>query len=904
MKRRICLQQSTIFMRTILSALLLFSLTSMMAQENCTNGIDDDNDGLIDLLDPDCVCGNSNLFVVNSNFPNPSFEEGECPATSDCDANNVDGWINPSQGTPDYWIDCNSPNAGLPTPPCPVPDGSDCLGIIHNGPPSNILKEYVGTILTEELTQGVTYKLSIWVGFLGENSGTVQSREMNLVIYGNVSSTNIIFNTIDCPDNYPLPTPWEPMASIQIENKTNGWKQFEVEFTPTENIRAVIMGPDCNQTQGFNYYYFDNLILTEKGNYNIDVIIVESGQGCNNNKILSAPHNEHLTYQWYKDGIAIPGATSYRFAVPGGIAAQGDYQVRVANGYTCTVSAPYTHEFQYAEVEITGATGLCPGEDLLLEVPDTFQTFNWNNGIAVAQNNIDQAGMYAVAVSNADGCIAYDTVEIGVWPEADFFIQTTNETAVGAADGQAQIIYSTPIQNAVVRWEDGSTNTIRTNLSKDMEVCATVYGDSTCVREVCAIIGQDIAPLDISVLEQYHVRCHAEHNGSIKLNITGGIPPYTLDWTGHPTWKDESSLSDLPAGTYEVQVQDSDGRSLTEAFTITQPEELSLSFEIEKMSCFNVADAQITALVTGGTRPYTYLWSNGGQDSLVQDLRDGNYRLEVIDAQGCVIQQNATVARTLAITADVDWIDAACIGNASGSININWIYGGHEPYTIYLDGVLQSSNLMTGLAGESRHEVQIVDAEGCILSDSVFINYSDSMQLSLGPDFFRRMGQQYTIQPQSNLELIEYTWEVFADGMDWCETCAYQELEIESDGLAILHARSIEGCYASDTVKWTTAPSKNIYIPNAISPNDDGVNDYFEIFGTAASKEIIRLSIYNSSGAKQFEVFNLPFHSTAAEWTARLKDWELPMGIYTYYVEILFDDDTSEAFKGSVFVKR
>jgi hypothetical protein len=126
-----------------LKYLLIILLLSfnVLSQENCTNGLDDDNDGLIDFNDPlDCQCFNLNLETNTNNFiPNPSFEEYNCLPTQFSqviDANViwedgiycVNNWQAGTWGSSDYYV--NTPGSFWPNIPTPLPDGQAAAGFL------------------------------------------------------------------------------------------------------------------------------------------------------------------------------------------------------------------------------------------------------------------------------------------------------------------------------------------------------------------------------------------------------------------------------------------------------------------------------------------------------------------------------------------------------------------------------------------------------------------------------------------------------------------------------------------------------------------------------------------------------------------------------------------------------
>ncbi|MCG8761970.1 VWA domain-containing protein [Tenacibaculum finnmarkense] len=137
-----------------------------------------------------------------------------------------------------------------------------------------------------------------------------------------------------------------------------------------------------------------------------------------------------------------------------------------------------------------------------------------------------------------------------------------------------------------------------------------------------------------------NAKCNNSNDGNIDLTVSGGYGSYQYDWSNGATTK---NISGLDAGNYSVTITDIQGCSLvTENFTITSPDELSLSLLKSDLSCGG-NDGGIDLTVTGGTPNYTYLWSNGATTEDVSNLIAGIYSVTVTDGNGCT----KTISTTL-----------------------------------------------------------------------------------------------------------------------------------------------------------------------------------------------------------------------------------------------------------------
>src|SRR5690606_25793159 len=104
-------------------------------------------------------------------------------------------------------------------------------------------------------------------------------------------------------------------------------------------------------------------------------------------------------------------------------------------------------------------------------------------------------------------------------------------------------------------------------------------------------------------------------------------------------------------------------------------------------------------------------------------------------------------------------------------------------------------------------------------------------------------------------------------------------------------------CIASDRILIEVEFEKILYVPNAFTPNGDGVNDVFYIYATS-SKEI-ELKIFNRWGEKVFESFNIDLG-----WDGFYKSELQRPAVFTYHVVVTYLDGDKKLAKGSVTLVR
>lgn len=203
------------------------------------------------------------------------------------------------------------------------------------------------------------------------------------------------------------------------------------------------------------------------------------------------------------------------------------------------------------------------------------------------------------------------------------------------------------------------------------------------------------------------VLCYDGASGSIDLTITGGVAPYTVLWSNNETTE---LISGLAMGTYEVTITDANGCIGVGSFMVNQPDMLVASAMATDISCFGAADGSIDLMVTGGTMPYTYLWSNGEITEDIAMLDVAMYDVTVTDANGCMAVAGAEILTPMALALSGTTTDVDCFGNATGMVDLV-VVGGTTPFTYAWTGGSTDEDLIDAVAG--IYDVVVTDANGC-----------------------------------------------------------------------------------------------------------------------------------------------------------------------------------------------
>lgn len=367
-----------------------FSSTSIAMVEDCANALDDDGDGLIDLNDPDCSCS---LIQPVSRIPNPSFEDLDCCPSNRSQLNCANTWIQASEPTTDLIHDCGWQGWESFPAPRPFPDGESVMGFRDGRAPSfpddnqprPNWKEYAGACLLEPLKAGQTYRFEFDVGFVDQQ----QSPPIRITIFGTEDCQFLPFGignaALGCPTNGDN---WQELGGKNVNGGFGGgWVNSFIEVTPRVDIAAIAIGPSCRQSSSSvsTYYFFDNLLLDNLTNFTFQ--ISPTNHPCAEGLTFQVPELSGIDYQWYLDGIALLGETSFRLSQTYG---EGDYQVVIEDGMNCQSTSTYRHSVPV--IFSTPSVTLCADEvypfgDLQLDrsgvYRDTFRSIAGCDSIAL-----------------------------------------------------------------------------------------------------------------------------------------------------------------------------------------------------------------------------------------------------------------------------------------------------------------------------------------------------------------------------------------------------------------------------------------------------------------------------------------------------------------------------------------
>lgn len=174
-----------------------------------------------------------------------------------------------------------------------------------------------------------------------------------------------------------------------------------------------------------------------------------------------------------------------------------------------------------------------------------------------------------------------------------------------------------------------------------------------------------------------------------------------------------------------------------------------------------------------------------------------------------------------------------------------------------------------------------------------------------GIDTLVNLGTFLQLTATANQNPVNYKW--IPQDFVVCSTCSSTRTKerVNNEITYKVLVTNPDGCEAEDSILVSVAKNRPVFIPNAFSPNSDGVNDFFTAFANESAKFIKNLTIYDRYGGVLYTVDNIKVNDETSGWNGTDgKGVALNTGSYLYTFTIIFIDDTELSLSGVVNLMR
>ncbi|MDB5284002.1 MAG: hypothetical protein JWO06_3077, partial [Bacteroidota bacterium] len=585
----------------------------------------------------------------------------------------------------------------------------------------------------------------------------------------------------------------------------------------------------------------------------------------------------------------------------------GNYTVSVTDANNCTTSVPATinQPTQLVLSLVSTIPATCYGQangGLTVSVaggtPNYIYSLNGGTPQASPVFNNILGGLEIVVVIDAHQCIDTIHVDVPQPPQTTFLDTTVTDVACfGQSNGAIDLIVTGTGGPWTYTWSSGPhtqdlsgipTGTYTVTVV-DANNCTAVGLSSIFVNQPPLLTATDIVKND---------SCFGSSNGCITVTANGGTPAYLYTWsvTGSAV-----QLCNLPMGSYNVTVTDAHACTATISnISITQPTLLTVTDTFTNVSCPGKTDGTVTAFASGGTPAYVYAWSNGaGNVNPDINLGKGTYIVTVTDANNCTATVSQDIIELPGIILNSTVHNILCPPLQNGFVELSvttsfppvtfvWSNGSHSPNNFSL--------------GDGTYYVTVTDANNCVKDTSFTIKTDTIMTVLVSPhDTSIDLGNSVNLTAITNGvggNIASIVWSP-VNGLD-CSDCVSPVSTPIQSIYYVATVVSDSGCVAIDTGNVIVVPTYDIFIPNVFTPNGDGNNDYFEVFGNKKIWKEFEVQVFDRIGEKVYESNDMNF-----KWDGIYKGKYMMPAVFVYQIHLTYiDNHTEKLYKGSVTLVR
>jgi gliding motility-associated-like protein len=643
-----------------------------------------------------------------------------------------------------------------------------------------------------------------------------------------------------------------------------------------------------------------------------------------------------LRYNWENTTTA----TSISDQVATAVTAAGNYQLTVeneSNGCITAASVMVGIDTISPVATIASVGELnCTVTELLLESSGSAMagaTYAWTtNDGSFAQNNglpqsrVAAAGAYALRIRNPNGCTDSTTVAVSI-DTLRPVISLPNVAVLSCRDAERTILaVVSEDQGASIRYEwrrsDGTIDGNATGPSLTVDR-AGVYAlritneTNTCEGLANVTVGIDTLRPVLAELPTATINCNRRETRP-NPTIISGRAVVDYDWV---TLSGPSLTTGIATplvnagGTFELTVTDPiNGCASSRGWTVIQDTVAPVVDlpEVIDLGC-DLLPVTVTAQ-TDLSAGYAFSWStvggaiiSGQNNSIVELEGPGAYFLSVNNPlNGCETARELSVTQTLLDGFSFDLSVPDC-SRETGSLTFGEVAGGIGPFVYSIDGgrTYAADVVYRGLMPDN-YDLRVQDVRGCEAALPASVPVVRRLEIGLTDNFALRQGDSVRLAVVLNFDPSEIDTVIWstAPGLS-CYDCLGPVARPLASTNYEVEVRSLDGCRARAQVQILVDERGVIYVPNAFSPNGDGVNDLLSpLAATQRVKRVLSFEVFDRWGNEVYRAVDLPVDGSGGGWDGQLRGKPLNVGVCVWRAEVEMTDRRIVRVNGEVVIMR
>ncbi len=556
------------------------------------------------------------------------------------------------------------------------------------------------TITSATFTITEPTALSVLATPTSSQCGTACTGSADAIISGGTAAYTISW--VDAITGIPLASTGDPITNL----------------CAGDYYLSVTDANGCNDTSQFT---ITSVVIVDGTMLGTDVDCNGSCNGLGNlSPFGGAPP---YSFIWYDQTTGLPIGQSTEDA--NGLCS-GSYYVIITDSDLCnsvpisvTINEPSAISINVSSTNVS-CSSTCNGTITAIVTGGTpGYTLDWINsttGVSTGQTSSPAtnlcAGNYYLEATDANGCVVNSSTQTITQPASlSASVSTTNVSCFGVCDGTATLIISGGTLPYSISWSSSANTALtETNLCAGNYTYTITDANGCSIGPIPFIITQ---PSNISTtITNGALSCSAVCNGQVSINVSGGTSPYTYLWNDAAA-QTTPVASGLCAGSFDVMVTDASGCTFGPfSATVTDPGAIAVTVSSVDAACSGGCNGSATAIITGGTSPYSIAWN----DPLTQStataigLCAGSYTVSITDGNGCSASGLATInnsgSPTISISSSNVSCNGVCNGNATAIVS-----GGTGALTVTWSTGASGISIASLCAG--TYTATVTDANGC-----------------------------------------------------------------------------------------------------------------------------------------------------------------------------------------------
>jgi gliding motility-associated-like protein len=543
---------------------------------------------------------------------------------------------------------------------------------------------------------------------------------------------------------------------------------------------------------------------------------------------------------------------------------------------------------------ITPTSPNCPREcngainlEVIENCPET-PTYVWNHGPTTQDVSELCSGTYTVTITLGNQ-VVIATATVTDPPSIAVTGTVVNPNPPGSNTGSVDITVTGGETPYTYLWSNNAQTQDISNVS------AGVYNVTITDNNGCVFIPDPFVVGAEVVASITNVSCPGGNDGAINLSPAFGTSPYTFTWNTVPVQTTED-LNNLSAGTYCVTITDALSATRDTCFVVTEPADLVVAAVITNDVTENCQSGAIDLSVSGGTLPYTYLWSNGATTQDLNNLCGGQYCVTITYGQGCTFDTCFTVfsgnISINLVATQYGSYQVSCSGECDGEITAV-ISGGAIPFTFQWSNGATSQDIAGLCAGS--YTLTVTDASGNSAISSITLNEAPPFALAYittSPTDYVTSDGAIAVVVNGGTPPYTYEWTGPATG-------STASLNNVPAGTYTIEITDAAGCTIRDSEQLLPELDIDCYTATKVfTPNQDGRNDYFIIACVLDFEN--QLYIFNRFGGLVYETDDYQNN-----WEGVDQDGQpVPDGGYHWVLEVTRAGGVTDIYKGTVNLVR